>query len=36
MNKKEKDILATLHYLLLEGFVRLGFKDGEPCLFEAE
>jgi hypothetical protein len=36
MNKKEKEVLAALHYLLLEGFVHLGFKDGEPCLYEAK
>jgi hypothetical protein len=36
MNKKEKEVLAALHYLLLEGFVYLGFKDGEPCLYEVK
>ena len=36
MRHREKEVLAVLHYLLLEGFVYLGFKDGEPCLYRAK
>lgn len=30
MNSK---ILSTLQYLLDEGFITLGYKDGEPTVF---